>query len=71
MSSSCAVSVSVALATEGDTGSASSARVFHLLMFTLGRLATPRPVTLGASAQMHGVGVPTSHSQLHLHVPTT
>ncbi|KAF8500785.1 hypothetical protein F5888DRAFT_1793216 [Russula emetica] len=43
-----------ALATDGETGNASSARVFTLLISTLSRL-------------MHGVGVPMSDSQSHLH----
>jgi hypothetical protein len=56
-----------ALATDGDTSSASSARVFTLLISALKRLVTSRPVLLGVSAQMHGVGVPVSDSQSHLH----
>ncbi len=56
-----------ALATEGDTSSASCARVFTLLISALKRLVTSRPSLLGVSAQMHGVGVPASDSQSHLH----
>jgi hypothetical protein len=58
-----------ALATDGDTGSASGARVFALLISSLKCLVTSRPVLLGVSAQMHGVGVPASDSQSHLHSP--
>ncbi len=58
-----------ALATDSDTSSASSARVFSLLISALKRLVTSRPVLLGVSAQMHGVGVPASDSQSHLHSP--
>ena len=47
-----------ALATDGDTGSASSARVFTILISALKRLVTSRPAMLGVSAQMCGVGVP-------------
>ncbi len=52
-----------ALATEGARF---SARVFTLLIFrpqAPGHFASP----LGVSAQMYDVGVPTSHSQPHLH----
>jgi hypothetical protein len=56
-----------AVATDGDTGNTSSARVFTLLISALKRLVTSRPVLLGVSAQMHGVGVPASDSQSHLH----
>jgi hypothetical protein len=56
-----------ALATDGDTSSASSARVFTLLISALKRLVTSRPILLGVSAQMHGVGVPAGDSQSHLH----
>jgi hypothetical protein len=56
-----------ALATDGDTSSASSARVFTLLISALKRLVTSRPVLLGVSAQMHGVGVSASDSQSHIH----
>jgi hypothetical protein len=45
-----------ALATDGDTSSASSARAFTLLISVL----TSRPALLGVSAQMYGVGVPAS-----------
>jgi hypothetical protein len=48
------------LATGGDTNSASSTRVFTLLV-------TSRPALLGVSAQMHGVGIPVSDSQSRLH----
>lgn len=58
-----------ALATDGDTGNASGARVFTLLISALKRLVTSRPVMLGVSAQMHGVGVPASDSQSHIHSP--
>ena len=58
-----------ALASDGDTGNASGARVFTLLISALKRLVTSRPVMLGVSAQMHGVGVPASDSQSHLHSP--
>lgn len=56
-----------ALATDGDTGSASCPRVFTLLISALKRLVTSRPSLLGISAQMHGVGVPAGDSQAHLH----
>ena len=56
-----------AVATDGDAGNTSSARVFTLLISALKRLVTSRPVLLGVSAQMHGVGVPASDSQSHLH----
>ena len=58
-----------ALATDGDTGNSSRARVFTLLISALKRLVTSRPAMLGVSAQMHGVGVPASDSQSHLHSP--
>ena len=48
------------LATDGDTGSASGARVFTLFVATLQRLVTSRPSSLGVSAQMQGVTMPTS-----------
>ncbi|KAI0260988.1 hypothetical protein BGY98DRAFT_1054279, partial [Russula aff. rugulosa BPL654] len=51
-----------ALATCGDTGSSSSARVFSLLISAIKHLVTSRPNLLGVSAQMHGVGVPASGS---------
>ena len=51
-----------ALATDGDNGSASGARVFTLFVATLHRLVTSRPSLLGVSAQMQGVGVPASDS---------
>jgi hypothetical protein len=54
------------LATDGDTSSASSARVFTLLISALKRLITSRLVLLGVSVQMHG-GVPVTGSQFHLH----
>jgi hypothetical protein len=47
--------------------SASSARVFTLLISALKRLVTSCPVLLGVSVQMHGVGVPASDSQSYLH----
>ena len=56
-----------ALATDGDTSSASSARVFTLLISALKRLVTSRPILLGVSAQMHGVGIPVGNSQSRLH----
>jgi hypothetical protein len=56
-----------ALATDGDTGGASCPRIFTLLISALKRLVTSRPSLLGISAQMHGVGVPASDSQPHLH----
>ncbi len=56
-----------ALATDGDTVSTSGARVFTLLISALKRLVTSRPALLGVSAQMHGVGVPASDLQPHLH----
>ena len=40
-----------ALAANGDTGSASSARVFTLLISALKRLVTSRPVLLGVSVR--------------------
>ena len=55
------------LATCGDTGSSSSARVFALLISAVKHLATSRPNLLGVSAQMHGVGVPASGSRSHRH----
>jgi hypothetical protein len=55
-----------ALATDGDTSSASSARV-PLLTSVLKCLVTSRLVLLGVSAQMHDVGIPVSDSQLHIH----
>ena len=58
-----------AFAADSDTSSASSARVFSLLISALKRLVTSRPVLLGVSAQMHGVGVHASDSQSHLHSP--
>jgi hypothetical protein len=51
-----------ALTTDGDTSSASSARVFTLFVATLQRLVTSRPSLLGISSQMQGVGVPASDS---------
>ncbi len=48
------------LATDGDTGSASGARVFTLCVATLQRLVTSRPSLLGVSAQMQGGSMPTS-----------
>jgi hypothetical protein len=56
-----------ALATDGDASSGSCPRVFTLLISALKRLVTSRPSLLGISAQMHGVGVPASDSQAHLH----
>jgi hypothetical protein len=56
-----------ALISEGDTGSASGARVFTLFVSTLQRLVTSRPSLLGVSAQMQGVGVPTSDSLSYSH----
>ena len=57
-----------AVATDGDTGNTSSARAFTLLISALKRLVTsPHVVLLGVSAQRHGVGVPVTDSQLHLH----
>ncbi|KAI0268493.1 hypothetical protein BGY98DRAFT_1190607 [Russula aff. rugulosa BPL654] len=50
------VSGIVALATDGDTSSASSARTFTLLISPL----TSRPAPPGVSAQMRDVGVPAS-----------
>jgi len=45
-----------ALATNGDTGSASSALIFTLISAPAPeRLVTSRPVLLGVSAQIHGV----------------
>ncbi|KAF8495992.1 hypothetical protein F5888DRAFT_1907591 [Russula emetica] len=55
-----------ALVTDGDTGSASSARLFTFLISALKFLVTSHPALLGVSAQMHGVGVPASDSQSHL-----
>jgi hypothetical protein len=68
MPSSCAVSWQRydPLATDGDTGSASSPRVSTLLIPAFS-LVTSRPVLLGVSAQMHGVGVTASDSQSHIH----
>ena len=54
-----------ALAIDGD--GSSCPRVFTLLISALKRLVTSRPSLLGISAQMHGVGVPVSDSQPHLH----
>jgi hypothetical protein len=45
-----------ALATDGDTSSASSARAFTLLISAV----TSRPALFGVSAQMCGVDVPAS-----------
>ena len=56
-----------ALASDGDTGSASSARVFTVLIFPLKHLVTSRSCLLGISAQMHGICVLASGSQPHLH----
>ena len=56
-----------ALATDGNTSSASSAHVFTLLISALKCLVISRPVLLGVSAQMHGVGVSAGDSQSHLH----
>ena len=58
-----------ALAADSDTSSAPGACVFSLLISALKRLVTSRPALLGVSAQMHGVGVPASDSQSHLHSP--
>jgi hypothetical protein len=56
-----------ALATDGDTGSASaSARVFTILVSALLRRATSHPTLLGVPAQMHGVRIPASNT-LHSH----
>jgi hypothetical protein len=56
-----------ALATDGDTSSASSTRVFTFVISALKRLVISHPTLFGVSAQMHGVGVPASDSQSHLH----
>jgi len=56
-----------ALATDGDTCSASSARVFTLLISALKCLVTSRPTLLGVFAQMRGVGIPAIDTQSHLH----
>ena len=59
-----------AVTTRSDTNSASSARVFTkftLVISALKRLVTSRPVLLGVSAHMHGVGVYAGDSQSHLH----
>jgi hypothetical protein len=53
--------------TDGDTGSASGARVFTLFISTLQRLVTSRPSLLGVSAQMQGLGVPSSDSLSYSH----
>jgi hypothetical protein len=50
------------LATNVDTGSISSTRVFIILISAFKRLVTSRPTLLGVSASTHGVGVPTSDS---------
>ena len=65
--SSCAMSGSVTMlwATDGDTGSASSARVFILLISALKRLVTSCPTLLGVSAQMDGVSIPVGDTQSH------
>lgn len=55
------------MATDSDTSSASSVRVFTLLISALKCLVTSRPILLGVSAQMYSVGVPASDSQSHLH----
>ena len=55
------------LATDGCTSSTSSARVFTSLISVFKLLVTSRPTLLRVSAQMHGVGVPASDSQSHLH----
>jgi len=56
-----------ASAIDGDTSSASGARVFTLFISTLQRLVTSRPSLLGVSAQMQGVGVPPSDSLSYSH----
>ncbi|KAI0267922.1 hypothetical protein BGY98DRAFT_1190829 [Russula aff. rugulosa BPL654] len=52
-----------ALAKDGDTSSASSARAITLLISAL----TSRPALLGVSAQMHGVGVLANSGNGYLH----
>ncbi|KAI0262659.1 hypothetical protein BGY98DRAFT_1049259, partial [Russula aff. rugulosa BPL654] len=49
------------------TGSTSSARLFTFLISAFKRLVTSRPTLLDVSVQMHGVGIPASDSQSHLH----
>jgi hypothetical protein len=44
-----------------------SARVFTPIISALKRLVTSRPALLGLPVQMHGVGIPASGSQSHLH----
>jgi hypothetical protein len=56
-----------ALETDGDTGSASSARVFTLFISALKRIVTSRLTLLGVSAQIHTLGVSASDSQSYLH----
>jgi hypothetical protein len=46
----------------GNTDAAEGARVFIIYVSTLQRLVSFRPVLLGASAQIPGVGVPASDS---------
>ena len=48
-----------------DAGSASSPRVLTLIS-AFERLVISRPTRLGISAQIHGVGIPASYSQMHL-----
>jgi len=55
------------LATDGDAGSTSGARVFTPFVATLQRLVTSRPSLLGVSSQMQAVGVPTSDSIPYSH----
>jgi hypothetical protein len=55
------------LATDGCTSSTSSARDFTSLISAFNLLVTSRPTLLRVSTQMHGVGVPASDSQSHLH----
>ena len=57
----------IASATNSNTGITSGACVFTLFVATLQCLITSRPSLLSVSAQMQGVGVPTSDSLLYSH----
>jgi hypothetical protein len=56
-----------ALATDGDTSSTSSARVFTPFISALKVLVTSRPARHGIYAQTHAAGVSASDSQSYLH----
>ncbi len=57
----------IASATNSNTGITSGACVFTLFIATLQRLITSHPSLLSVSAQMQGIGVPTSNSLLYSH----